>query len=184
MIQYFQELAAQFTHPVTAIAQIMGFIPMILGYFIFRDNSRGTSIAIKAVSDGISAVHFLLLGQTTGCVINCINTLRGVCFAQKGRHKWASGVWMPVAFCLVTVAGSLLGWTGPESVLPMLGSCLAVVGYWCREPGQLHRFNFAGIFLWLVYGIVTLSVPTIIGNVISLFSIAKTELHTARKQTT
>ena len=35
MTAYFQELAASFAHPVTAIAQILGFIPVFLGFFIF-----------------------------------------------------------------------------------------------------------------------------------------------------
>ena len=180
-MNYFQELAAQFTHPVTATAQILGFIPVILGYFIFRYNNRIVSITIKAVSDFMSAVHFLLLGQVTGCAINCVNTVRGVCFAQKGRQKWASGIYMPILFCVFTVGCSLLSWNGLLSLLPMLGSCLAVIGYWCKDTSALRRFNFAGIFLWLIYGIFTFSVPTMVGNVISLFSIIKTELRVYRE---
>ena len=132
MTAYFQELAASFAHPVTAIAQILGFIPVFLGFFIFRNVSRRTSIAIKAVSDFLSAVHFLLLGASTGCAINFVNTARGICFAQKGKRAWASGVWMPILFCICTVIGSCLGWTGAIILLPMLGSCLAVIGYWCN----------------------------------------------------
>ena len=182
MKAYFSELAGQFTQPVTAIAQILGFIPLILGFFIFRNISRKTSIAIKAVSDFISAIHFLLLSQWTGCVINGINTFRGVCFAQRDRYTWASGSWMPILFCVMTVAGSALGWTGPESLLPMLGSCLAVIGYWCDEPGLLRKFNFAGIFLWTVYGVISFSVPTVVGNIISLTSIVITELRSVREK--
>lgn len=182
METYFAELAAQFTRPVTAIAQVLGFIPIILGFFIFRNISRRTSIAIKAGSDFISAIHFLLLGQWTGCVINGINTLRGICFAQRGKYTWASGIWMPILFCAATVAGTCLGWTGPESLLPMIGSCLAVIGYWCKEPKHLRKFNFAGIFLWTIYGVITFSVPTVVGNIISLTSIVITELRMMRQK--
>lgn len=176
MTAYFQELAAQFQHPVTAVAQILGFVPVVLGFFIFRNVSRRASITLKAVSDLLSAVHFFLLGELTGCAINCVNTARGICFAQKGKHRWASGIWMPVSFCAATVVSSILGWTGVFSLLPMAGSCLAVIGYWCTQPRNLRRFNFAGIFLWLIYGIVAFSLPTIVGNTISLISIVKTEL--------
>lgn len=180
MSAYLEALMAQFSHPVTAVAQALGLVPVVLGFFIFRNVKRNTSIFIKAVSDFLSAVHFFLLGEATGCVINCINTARGICFAQKGRRAWASGLWMPIGFCALTAVGSALGWTGWESLLPLLGSCLAVVGYWCAEPKLLRRFNFAGIFLWLIYGVITFSVPTMVGNVISLASILKTEL-TAKK---
>lgn len=183
MTAYLQELAASFTNPVTAIAQILGLIPVVLGFFIFRNINRTTSITIKAASDFLSAVHFLLLGAPTGCAINFVNTLRGICFAQKGRKQWASGIWMPILFCAATMVSTLIGWSGHISLLPMAGSCLAVVGYWCTEPRHLRRFNFAGIFLWTVYGVITLSVPTMVGNAISLTSIVLTEIRTARKKT-
>ena len=175
MSNYFQELAASFSHPVTAVAQCLGFVPMFLGFFMFRNVSRRATLAIKATSDFLSAIHFFLLGASTGCVICALNVGRGLCFAQKGRKAWASGIWMPVIFCILTAVGSILSWSSILSLLPLLGSCLAVIGYWCNEPQKLRRFNFAGIFLWLIYGIVTLSLSTIIGNAISLFSIIRTE---------
>ena len=181
MTAYLQELAASFSHPVTAIAQILGFIPVFLGFFIFRNVSRRTSIAIKALSDFTSAVHFLLLGAATGCAINCVNTVRGICFAQKGKKKWASGIWMPIIFCMATTVSTVIGWSGLWSLLPLFGSCLAVIGYWCSDPSHLRRFNFAGIFLWLIYGIVVFSLPTIVGNIISLISIIKTEISAKRR---
>lgn len=180
MSAYLQEVAASFAHPVTAAAQLIGFVPVFMGFFIFRNVSRKTSIVLKAVSDFLSAVHFLLLGATTGCAINFVNTARGICFAQKGKYPWASGIWMPVIFCLATTVSSILSWTGLISLLPLVGSCLAVVGYWCTDPRNLRWFNFAGIFLWLIYGVITLSVPTVVGNTISLSSIALTQWKTRK----
>ena len=171
VIQYFQDLAQQFTHPVTAIAQCIGFVQVILGFFVFRNVSRRTSITIKAVCDFLAATHFALLGQWTGCAVCSVNIARGVCFSQKGRKIWASGVYMPILFCALTVVTSLFSWTGLESLLPMIGSCLAVIGYWCKDTAKLRLFNLAGISLWLIYGIVTLSMSTIVGNVVYITSI-------------
>ena len=180
MSDYLQQLTASFTHPVTAVAQLIGFVPVFMGFFIFRNVSRKTSIVLKAVSDFLSAVHFLLLGAPTGCAINFVNTARGICFAQKGKYPWASGIWMPVIFCVATTVSSIVGWTGLISLLPLIGSCLAVLGYWCSEPRRLRWFNFAGIFLWFIYGVITLSVPTMVGNTISLGSIALTQWKTRK----
>ena len=180
MTGYFEELARQFTNPVTAIAQILGFVPLFLSWFIFRARTRTASITLKSISDGFSAVHFFMLGEWTGCVINCINTARGALFSQKGKRAWASGIYLPIGFCLVTVGFSLLSWAGPKSLLPMIGSCLAVIGYWQSNQKWLRRYNFAGIFLWLIYGIITFSVPTVVGNTISLTSITVSESRDAR----
>ena len=176
MVAYFQNLAGQFTNPVTAIAQVMGFIPMILGFFVFYFNDRKKAIGIKAVCDGLFVAHFSLLNQWTGAAVCAVNVLRGLMFGQRGKNKYLSMLWVPMLICTLTVGGSLLGWTGLESLLPMVGSVLAVIGYWCNDTRLLRRFNFAGISLWLVYGFITLSVPTIIGNCVYLISIARTEL--------
>ena len=176
MIAYFQNLAGQFTNPVTALAQILGFIPMFLGFFVFYYNDRKKAIAVKAACDGMFVAHFSLLGQWTGAAVCAVNVLRGLLFAQRGKKKWLSLMWVPVLICLLTIGGSILGWTGWESVLPMVGSVLAVIGYWCNDTRLLRRFNFAGISLWLVYGIITMSVPTIIGNCVYLISIIRTEI--------
>lgn len=181
MIAYFESLAAQFTNPVTAIAQCVGFVQMFLGFFVFRNISRRASISIKAVCDALAAIHFALLGQWTGCVVCGINVSRGLCFSQRGIRKWASGIYMPVIFCILTVGGSLLSWTGWESLLPMAGSCLAVIGYWCKDTGRLRLFNLGGISLWLIYSVITLSVSSILGNIVYICSILLTILRLARK---
>ena len=155
---------------------------MVLAYFIFRSNKRKSSITIKAISDVLSAIHFFLLGQWTGCVINGVNTIRGICFCQRGHYKWASGIWIPVVFCGATVVGSAMSWTGPESILAMIGTCLGVIGYWCKEPKNLRRFNFVGVSLWIIYGAIVLSVPTIVSNLIAFTSIVLTEIGLKNKE--
>lgn len=182
MEAYFQSLAQQFTQPVTAIAQCIGFAQMLLGFFVFRNISRNASIRIKAVCDGLAAIHFALLGQWTGGTVCAVNVGRGICFTQKGRSAWASGIHMPLIFCALTVGSSLLSWTGMESLLPMAGSCLAVVGYWQKDTRYLRLYNLAGISLWLIYGVITMSVSTVIGNIIYITSILITMIRAALKK--
>lgn len=182
MIAYFQSIIIQCRNPVFLVAQILGFIPVILGFFVFGNRSRRSSITIKAFADFSAAVHFALLTQWTGFAICLVNTARGICFSQRQQKKWASGNYMPVLFCGLTVLGSALGWTGPESLLPMLGSCLAVMGYWSIDTHKLRLFNLAGISLWLVYGIFTFSVSTVINNAAYIISILRTEWMLYRKK--
>ena len=88
-------------------------------------------------------------------------------------------MYLPVVFCILTIGFSALSWMGPESLLPMAGTCFAVIGYWCKDPAHLRRLVLCGIFLWLIYGVITISVPTVAGNLISITSIILTELRTA-----
>ena len=176
MTQYFQDLAHQFSHPVTAIAQVMGFIPMLLGFFVFYFNDRKKTLAIKAYCDTLFVIHFFMLGQLTGGMVCAVNILRSILFSQRGKRKYLSMWWVPTLICLLTVGGSLLSWAGPMSLLPMFGSAIAAIGYWCNDTRHLRKFNFVGVSLWLVYSVLAMSVSSIISNCISLSSIIRTEI--------
>jgi hypothetical protein len=176
MVSYFQNLAAQFTNPVTAIAQILGFIPMILGFFVFYFNNRKRALVVKTICDALFVVHFCLLSQWTGAVVSVVNTVRGVLFSQRGKNPYLSMLWVPFLICGLTVGGSLLSWSGPLSLLPMFGSCLAAIGYWCNDTRWMRKFNLVGISLWWVYAVLTMSVPSILNNTVYIVSILRTEI--------
>ena len=176
MIEYFEEFARMFTQPRTAVAQILGFIPLILGFFVFYFRDRRKIIATKAGCDAMAASQYLLLFQWTGAAVCSVNVLRGIVFGQRGRRKWADSPVLPVIFLVLTVGSSLLTWTGPESLLPMFGSCLALLGYWCTDTGRLRKLNFAGITLWTIYSLITMTVFSVINNIVYLTSIIRTEI--------
>ncbi|MBQ7901150.1 MAG: YgjV family protein [Clostridia bacterium] len=130
---------------------------------------------IEAAFDMLWALHYFLLGEPAGCITNVINTVRDFVFFHKDK-KWANHRLVPVAFCIVTVVFTAAGGDGLKCLLPMVGSCLAVAGFWCNDAGNIRRFNFPAMLLWLIYGVITGSVPTIIGNSLTLASIVMAEI--------
>ncbi len=175
------DLINQFSNPVTAIAQIIGFVPMVLSYFVFYFNNRKSIITTKAISDLLWTVHFLMLGAYSGAFTNIVCAIRGFIFAQRGKKKWASSIVVPIFFCLFTLSVTLVSWAGFKSLLPVVGSCLGLIGYWCNDPKNIRKFNFPGLVLWLIYGILTLSLSTIICNIVSITSIIITEIKVRKK---
>lgn len=79
-------------------AQIFGFIPMTLVYFVFMFNGRRKVISIKACSDLLWSIHFILLNEMSGAVVNGINVVRNIIFFQK--QKWNLGIVVPIIFCI------------------------------------------------------------------------------------
>lgn len=177
-----KDLIAQFSAPQTAIAQIIGFIPMVLSYFVFHFNDRKAMITTKAISDLLWMIHFLMLGAYSGALTNAVCAVRGVVFSQRGKKKWASSIVIPIAFCIFTLSVTLVSWAGFKSLLPVIGSCLGIIGYWCNNPENIRKFNFPGIVLWLIYGIMTLSLSTIICNIVSMASIIITEIKVRKEK--
>ena len=163
-------LFSGFDSPRDIIAQIIGFIPILLSYFIFSASNRRKIILYKACSDFFSAVHFFMLGAFSGGAINAVNVLRNIIFSQKDK-KWASSNLIPAVFMVFTFVCAQPTFEGIKDLLPIIGSWLAILGFWQNDVTRLRVLNLAGISLWLIYGIITVSVPTIIYNVISIVAI-------------
>ena len=72
----------------------------------------------------------------------------------------------------MSLLSPLISWQGPVSLLLALGSSVAVVGLWCSDTAHIRAFSFPGVFLWLIYSILTHSYTHMISNLITLLSIA------------
>jgi len=155
-------------------AQLFGFIPMTLAYFVFMFNDRRKVISIKACSDFLWSIHFILLNEMSGAFVNGINVVRNIIFFQK--QKWNLGIVVPVIFCIITVLCTILSGDGLKCIFPLTGSCFAIFGFWCTKPENIRKFNLPDVILWLIYGIITGSISTIISNGFSCASILTAEL--------
>ena len=81
--------------------------------------------------------------------------IREVLFRQKKRQKWTKSPIRAVVFVIMSLLSLLISWQGPVSLLLALGSSVAVVGIWCSDTAHIRAFSFPGVFLWLIYSILT-----------------------------
>lgn len=165
------------------IAQIIGFIPLILSYVSYCFNDRKKMLITKGTIDLLGVVHHVLLGPEgySGAGVNLINTVRSIVYMNKDKIKHGQ-IFIPIVFVTITMASSFFTWVGPISLLPTLGSSLAVIGYWCTKPENIRKFNLPGVTLWLIYSIAIFSISGIIGNCLAVFSIIRTEIKCRKEQ--
>lgn len=171
---FYDELIKFFTldmsSPTEFAGQLVGFIPLILSFITFSLAKREHILISKTLSDLTSVVHFFLLGEVVGGAVCLVNTGRGIVFYNKGK-KWASGIYIPIIFSAITMLTTLLQWKGWYTVLPAVGSVLAVIGFWCNRPRLVKLFNLPAVTLWLIYSIIIVSISSTIINVISIVTI-------------
>ena len=159
-----------FNNTQDIIAQIIGFIPLILSCITFSQKDRKKIIMLKGCSDFLWAIHFFMLGEFSGGAINTVNTFRNIVFSQKGK-KWANHIMIPIAFIIFTLVCSLVNFQGVKDILPVIGSCLAIIGFWQTNISYLRIFNLCGIVLWLIYDILKVSISAIVSCIMSIISI-------------
>ena len=170
-----------FSDPVYAVAQIVGLVSLSLSIFTFLSSERNRVFVVKITTDILWAIHYLLLGELVGGAIAAVNSVRNVIFSQKGKRSWAShNIILPI-FCLLTILSVFLRWSGPYSLLPVFGSLLATVGYWCGNTKNIRKFNAPAFILWMAYGVAVGSVFTVLCNLFSFTSIVIAECKEFRK---
>ena len=179
--------AEAFSDPSKIFAQILGFIPMMLAFLIFIFHDRQKVFFFKTTSDVLWATHYCLMGEFSGGIICALCVIRNLIFSQKPKWKWVSHPIVPVVACLIFTTSTVLSWEGYKSLLPLIGTCLAVFGFWCTDVRNIRKFNFPGILLWLIYAILVGSVSSIICDVFQITAIVIAEIrwhkmHKAKEQ--
>lgn len=169
-----------FSNKMYIIAQLVGIIPLVLSYFTFILKKRKSILMAKLCSDLLWSVHFFLLLQFTGGIINAVNTVRDAVLYHREK-RWASHWLVLFFFALLSVGASLIKWQGWYSAIPLIGSLIALVGFWCKDPQTIKRLNFPAVLLWLIYGLIVGSISTIICNILSLISLTISEINFQKK---
>ena len=88
-------------------------------------------------------------------MINGIAVARELIFYNRGRKKWASHIVWLFVFIGAMGISPVLTWQGPISILPAIGSSLAVMAFYCKRPTHTRIFGLFAQTLWLIYTVVT-----------------------------
>ncbi len=166
IIEFFNKLFGNVSLPV----QIIGFIGVLISFFIYIFKDRRKILICKFTSDAVWSVHYFFVGAISGAALNVVGLFREIVFYNKNK-KWASHFIWPFVFISITIASCLITWQGPRSLLPMIGSTFGVLGFYSTNPLLIRILSLPSILLWMIYGIISGSFPSLICNILSLTSI-------------
>ena len=151
-------------------AQTAGFIGTVLGFVMYLARKRKTILLGKFTCDILWILHYGLIGAYSGAALNVLALGRESVFYNKEK-KWASSKFWLVLFVALTIISSSLSWEGMLSLLPMIGSCCAVMSFWCTNPFHIRLLALPCQILWLIYNILHQSLPSTLSCSISLVAI-------------
>ena|SRR3989344_4842973 len=129
---------------MTYLAQIIGFIALILLLAVFQREKRSHMFIFKIFSSVFYCIHFALLGAWTGSAMNLVATLRNYVFKQRTEKRWADKMIWLFVFLLIIIVSGIFTWEGYHSILPMIATSIYTITFWMKEP----KANSAIIFNW------------------------------------
>ena len=169
MDQFQEQLIALFQgSPLFIASQILGLCLCIISFFIYYLKKREHILITKLISDVLCVIQQAMVGASTGAMINGIAVARELIFYNRGRKKWASHIVWLFVFIGAMGISPVLTWQGPISILPAIGSSLAVMAFYCKRPTHTRIFGLFAPAPSEIYTVVTFNPVAVLQNTIQI----------------
>jgi hypothetical protein len=152
------------------IAQIIGFIGLLLGVLSFQQKQRKGILLFQILASGVYFFHFLLLGALTGAVMNILGAARNWVFYHQDK-PWAGKVIWLYFFLIAYAISTLLTWKNPSSILPLIGMYAGTVSYWLKNPKSIRLVILFSPPCWFTYNLIAGSIPGMLTEIFTAVSV-------------
>ncbi len=163
-------------------AQIVGIVAAALNISSFQCKTKNRIILIQLFGGAFFTVNFMLLGATTGAIMNVLAMVRALLFLYKDKLKLNDKI-LVGSLIAAFVVSYILAFTalGVEptaknfilEALPIIGMSAATVSFNMKNAAAVRLI---GITLsspsWLIYNIFVGSIGAILCEAFSIASIA------------
>jgi len=154
------------------IGQVLGFLAMGTAIISYQFRSRKIVVLVLTLSSVFWCLHFFALSSFSGLAMNGVNVVRGLCYAEKGKAKWASHKALPFIFALIIIGLCIWTWEGINTLLPLSGMLVSTYSNWQTDSRKLKLLSIPSSLVWGVYDFLAHSVAGTLNEVFVLCSIA------------
>lgn len=166
--------------PIYITAQIVGLFAMASNILSYQQKTRERAIAFQLCGGGLFAVNFLLLGATTGAILNMLAVIRAIVFLNREKFHANHPLWLAgfiaayfasygITFTLLDKAPTFANLI--VELLPVIGMTATTLSFRLTDAKAIRRYGLISSPSWLIYNICCFSIGAIICEVLSLFSI-------------
>ena len=153
------------------LAQGVGLVATCIAFLSFQCKDTRKLFLYQMLSAAVWALHFGLLGASTGLLLNVAGMIRCI-FLYNADKRWArSNVSMVLVTLLMAVCG-IITWSGWICVLPIIAMVVGTPVMW-QQKGKLLRWVQLFIIspFWLIYNISNASIAGILTESLNMISV-------------
>lgn len=163
-------------------AEILGFLAVGIGFFIFQQKDRKKILVLKMVCDFLWAVHFLMLGALTGMALSLTAAFRAIVFSRVDIKKNKKNILWLFLFLSINVVSITLLWNSVWSICSLISGLLATIAYWQTSPNRIKVLALFVCVSQITYAIAMGSYASSLNELITMLSIALFFIRYARSK--
>lgn len=163
------------------VGQVFSIIAMVIAILSYQAKRQKTFAAIQLVSTTTFGISYMLIGSTTGTMLNFLAAARALIYYNKKKLHADRPIWL-IAFVLCYITSGVLtfavfGKTVTATnllieILPVVGMVASNLALYINNDKAVRRFSLISSPVWLIYNIFCGPIGAVICEIISLFSIA------------
>ena len=136
------------------IAQVLGFIRLLIAIYTLQRKEMGNIIALECTLNLLAAIERGLLGSLAGagvCLVAIPHTILIALFRRKGKTL---PVLLSMLFVSLYTALPLLNYQGTQSIISWIASVCFAMGIIQERSSAFRLFKLPSVLLWLIYDII------------------------------
>ena len=150
------------------LIQIVGLIALILGVVSVQFKHRRNILLVQLSASVTWIIHFLLLGATSGAVMNAVGALRTYSYYVCRSEPRPS--WLPWSIAVLAAIVTVATWQGMLSLLPLSAMLLAIYALWQKSEQKIRFYLTLCVPLWFAYNLTVMSYAGMASDLLALIS--------------
>lgn len=136
----------------------------------FWQKDRRKILLYEVIDCFLYAIHYFMIGATTGAFINIVGIARSSSFMLKDKNKFLSTYALPIIFLGIYIINAAISWEGWITIFPTIGSMILMLSIWQHNTKVIRRYGILVQALWLVYAVYVVSYVAIATQIILIIS--------------
>lgn len=159
-------------------AQAVGIMGMITNIVSYQAHKQRNIILCQFFGSILFSLNFLMLGATTGCIMNIIGIIRAVVYYYKDKIKNIKlcnaifillyAVTYLATFVVFRKEATLFNLI--EELLPFIGMTAITIGFSGNSANKVRRMTFIGSPAWLIYDCIEFSIGGVLCEIFTIVS--------------
>ena len=150
----------------------VGALALVLSVIAFQFKHRATIILFSLLGQSCWVLYFLMQSDFTSAVACGLSAVMLAIFSLKDKWKWATSKPCVIFFCVLICGFSLLTFSVPSDVIPLLAGFFAVIANSRSTEKRLRQFALLWCLFWLLNSIVKFYPVALINDLLCTVSAA------------
>jgi len=155
------------------LATVLGFLAVALFVLSYQMKTRRYIIALGAASRVLYVTQYILLGAFEGALLDIVGFLISLVCSQTER-KFVKRFFWPILILsnLTIVVVGIFTYKNIFSLLAIFGVFLETLALWLKREKHIRFVSIFAAPCWLLYNFKSKAYGSVVGNVITLVSLA------------